>query len=218
MKAGPPCPLCVLDWGTHFHRDRIRQYWHCQRCDLVFVAPEQRPTAAQERHLYDQHQNSPADTGYRRFLNRLAAPLCERLEPTQTKGLDFGCGPGPTLSVMLRERGLTVTDYDPIYSPTDPDPIAPFDFITCTEVMEHFHQPARDWARLCALLKPGGWLGIMTKLHQGKAGFADWHYKNDPTHVSFYSRQSFAFLSQRDNLQLVFPAPDVILLRSPRGS
>jgi len=37
------------------------------------------------------------------------------------------------------------------------------DFITCTEVAEHFHRPADEFRRLDALLKPGGWLALMQK-------------------------------------------------------
>jgi len=32
-------------------------------------------------------------------------------------GLDYGCGPGPTLSVMLREKGFKMADYDPFFKP-----------------------------------------------------------------------------------------------------
>lgn len=213
MSADMPCPLCATTGAQHFHQDKRRQYWHCRYCDLVFVDPDQLPTPDAERHIYDQHENSPEDPHYRQFLNRLAAPLCERLGPDQILGLDFGCGPGPTLSVMLRERGLKVVDYDPIYAPGEPEKQGRYDFITCTEVMEHFHHPGRDWMRLRRLLKPGGWLGVMTKLRPGQSGFAEWHYKNDPTHVSFYSRRSFEFLARRDRFRVEFPATDIILLQ-----
>ncbi|MGB2360319.1 MAG: methyltransferase, partial [Porticoccaceae bacterium] len=61
-------------------------------------------SSAAEKAIYDQHQNSPDDLQYRRFLSRLTEPLLERLGPC-SRGLDFGCGPGPTLSVMMAEQG-----------------------------------------------------------------------------------------------------------------
>jgi len=50
-----------------------------------------------------------ADPRYRRFLARLAEPLIAHL-PKGARGLDFGCGPGPTLSLMLREAGFACAD------------------------------------------------------------------------------------------------------------
>ena len=40
-----------------------------------------------------------------------------------------------------------------------------------------------------------------------------WHYKNDQTHVVFFSRQTFEYLAERDKLDLEFIGNDVILLR-----
>lgn len=95
------------------------------------------------------------DAAYRAFLNRAAGPLLERLPPAR-QGLDFGCGPGPALAIMLREAGHTVALFDPFFYP-DPAVLASaYDFITCTEVAEHFHRPAEEFSKLDALLNPGG--------------------------------------------------------------
>lgn len=53
----------------------------------------------------------------------------------------------------------------------------------------------------------------MTKLARDVDAFAHWHYKNDPTHVSFFSRETFSFLAERDGLEVEFVGNDVILLR-----
>jgi len=55
--------------------------------------------------------------------------------------------------------------YDPFFAP-DPSALKrAHDFVTCTEVVEHFQQPADDWRRLLSLVKSGGWLGVMTLLY-----------------------------------------------------
>ena len=69
----------------------------------------------------------------------------------------------PALAAMLRERGLTVALYDPFYAPDESVWSRAYDFITATEVLEHLHEPARELDRLFAALRPGGWLGVMTK-------------------------------------------------------
>jgi len=65
------CPLCLNKNIEHYHRDEQRDYWQCQRCDLVFVAPEQYISVQQEKLIYNQHQNSSDYFGYRKFLNKL---------------------------------------------------------------------------------------------------------------------------------------------------
>ena len=109
------CPLCAHEVAPYFE-DRRRAYFHCPRCDLVSADPASHLGPAAERAYYDLHENGPEDPGYRRFLGRLAAPLLGRLAPGM-RGLDYGCGPGPTLSIMLGEAGMLVEDYDPYYRP-----------------------------------------------------------------------------------------------------
>ena len=79
----------------------------CQRCRLVFVPRPYHLSAALEKAEYDKHRNTIDDAGYRKFLNRLAQPLIARL-PAHSRGLDFGCGPGPALAEMLRSAGFEI--------------------------------------------------------------------------------------------------------------
>ena len=210
----PTCPLCAAEDAPHFHRDARRDYHRCRRCDLVFVPPAFRLSAAEERAVYDQHQNSPHDPGYRRFLSRLHAPLCERLAPG-ARGLDFGAGPGPTLSVMFEEAGHPMAIYDPFYAPEASVLKAEYDFITASEVVEHLFAPGETLARLAAMLRPGGWLGLMTKRAGDHEAFARWHYILDPTHVAFFSEASFRWLADTLDMTVEFPAADVALLQRP---
>ena len=154
------------------------------------------------------------DPGDRRFLGRLAGPLAERLPPPAA-GLDFGCGPGPALAAMLAERGYSVAVYDPFYAPDEAVLVPGYDFITATEVVEHLSRPGRELHRLAGLLRPGGWLAIMTKLVLDRERFAAWHYIRDPTHIGFFSRATFAWWAEREGLIPEFPADDVILLQRP---
>lgn len=208
-----PCPLCHSEQHGVFVEDKNRCYFRCQQCALIFADPEAQLSSEQEKAVYDQHQNNPEDMGYRQFLGRLATPLVERLLAGPLDGLDFGSGPGPTLSIMLDEMGYNMAIYDPYFAP-DPSVLTrQYDFVTCTEAIEHFNQPAKEWGLLLSMIKPGGWLGLMTKLATDAEAFTRWHYKNDPTHVSFFSRDTFRFLAQRDGLEVEFVGNDVILLR-----
>ncbi|WKE65451.1 class I SAM-dependent methyltransferase [Gallaecimonas kandeliae] len=205
------CPLChgpVAPFGA----DKRRHYFQCQDCALVSADPGSHLQPEAEKALYDIHDNQPGDPGYRRFLSRLATPLLARLAPG-SQGLDFGCGPGPALAAMLEEAGMAVALYDPYYA-ADPAPLqAQYDFVTSTEVVEHFNSPAESWALLAGLVKPGGWLGVMTKLVIDQDRFANWHYKNDPTHVSFHSEATFAWLAEHFGFDWQRVDTDVILLQ-----
>ncbi|RXJ72643.1 2-polyprenyl-3-methyl-5-hydroxy-6-metoxy-1,4-benzoquinol methylase [Veronia nyctiphanis] len=206
------CPLCASDNFADFHQDKRRRYFRCGHCFLVFVDPASFLSADEEKAIYQQHENSPDDVGYRQFLSRIAEPL-HKCMPSAQSGLDFGCGPGPTLSLMLEDKGHSVALYDPFFVPDGAALNKTYDFVTCTEAIEHFHYPKREWGQLISLIKPGGWLALMTKLVKDAEAFSRWHYKNDPTHVSFFSRETFRFLADRDGLDVDFVGNDVILLR-----
>lgn len=160
------CPLCTSENAARFHNDKRREYLLCPTCHLIFVPPEHHLSAEDEKAQYDLHENSPEDPAYRQFLGRLLRPMQERIAP-KSQGLDFGSGPGPTLSVMFEEIGHSMSIYDHFYAQDLSVLDKPYDFITATEVVEHLHYPGKELDRLWACLKPGGHLGIMTKLALG---------------------------------------------------
>ncbi|MCC5900978.1 MAG: class I SAM-dependent methyltransferase [Halomonas sp.] len=205
------CPLCSTPDPALYHQDCRRDYYQCATCVLVFVPTEQHLTAAEEKNEYDQHQNSPHDTGYRHFLGRLFDPLVAKLPPG-ARGLDFGSGPGPTLSVMFEEAGHVMDVYDIYYAPHEEVLNRHYDFITATEVMEHLSAPGVVLAQLAAKLTPGGYLGLMTKRVTTREAFSRWHYINDPTHVCFFSEATFYWIGQHLGMEVEFPAADAVLL------
>ncbi|GGO76152.1 methyltransferase [Marinobacterium nitratireducens] len=212
MATQPACPLCAGGDCHPYHRDRRREYLQCDDCDLVFVPPQQRLDASAEKTIYDTHENDPMDAGYRRFLSRLFEPLNARLAPGSS-GLDFGCGPGPALATMLREAGHQVRLYDLYYAPDESALQQRYDFVCATEVVEHLYRPGEEIERLMGLLKPGGLLGVMTKRVIDAEAFSRWHYKNDQTHVCFFSNHTFEYLARRYDCDLEFVAADAVILQ-----
>lgn len=210
LSSNHICPLCRAEAVEEYYRDQRRSFLICRCCQLIFVPSTQHLSEIDEKTAYDHHQNSPTDPAYRRFLSRLFLPLKDRLAPN-SHGLDFGSGPGPTLSIMLEEVGHTVTLYDHFYAKNSMALQQPYDFITATEVIEHLHDPATILPTLWNLLKPGGHLGFMTKLVRDQAAFATWHYKNDLTHVCFFSRETFDWLANQWQADLKFFHSDVMI-------
>lgn len=197
----PRCNLCKGSQVAFFYEDTSEHYaatyYQCQNCRLIFAASNDQPTPTQERARYDTHENDPEDEGYRNFLSQLFDPLNKRLE-ANSKGLDFGSGPGPTLSLMFEEAEHRMNIYDLFYADDESVFEQTYDFITATEVAEHLHHPAEDFDRLWNCLRPGGYLGIMTKIAKDDVDFfADWHYRLDLTHVTFYTKESFLWMADR---------------------
>jgi cyclopropane fatty-acyl-phospholipid synthase-like methyltransferase len=92
-----------------------------------------------------------------------------------------------------------------------------YDFITCTEVAEHFHNPAGQFFQLDRMLKPGGVLAVMTTFQTDDERFANWHYRRDPTHVVFYREASFRHLALHHGWRCEIPCPNVALLFKGAG-
>ena len=210
------CPLCSGDNTSHYYRHTTnktpaRDFYQCSRCQLVFVDPDQRLSAREEKAEYDFHQNSVNDSAYRKFLSRIQLPLQERIKPS-SHGLDFGCGPGPALSVMLAEQGYKMSVYDIFYYDDRAVLERHYDFVTATEVAEHLFDPGEVLQQLWSLLNSGGVLALMTKRVIDQRAFANWHYKNDATHVCFFSCSTFEWIAEQWNAKLEFVGQDVVFI------
>ena len=195
------CTLCDNP-AQPFARVEQRDYFRCSRCRLTFEDPATLPNREPEKAQYDLHDNNPADAGSRGFLAQLA----------------FGCGPGPALAQMLDERGFPCSTYDPIYAPDLAALDQQYDFVTCTEVVEHLHRPAREWQHFARLVKPGGWLGIMTRWLIDDDAFTRWHYRRDPTHVCFWQPDTFAWLAREQGWQVTLVGNPVVLMQKTPGA
>lgn len=209
------CPLCHFQDNRLFCEDSNRPYYQCIRCMLVFVPTQYHLSLADEKAVYDLHENSPSDMGYRKFLSRFTYPLLKRLlekDKSSAKGLDFGCGPGPTLSVMLEEEGHGLALYDIFYQQDKKVLSGQYDFICATEVVEHFRNPLQAFTLLFSLLSGDGILAIMTKLVEDERAFRTWHYTRDPTHICFYYKSTFKYLADQFGARVEFVGRDVLMM------
>ncbi len=204
------CPLCCGEETRFLLEKKGRIFHHCQECDFIFVPATFFLSTEDEQAHYATHKNSPADLNYRKFLSRLAEPLLAQIQPG-SHGLDFGCGPGPTLSVMFEEAGHSMDLFDCYYA-NNPEVFERcYDFISATEVFEHLHHPKSELERLFSILKPQGLLGVMTMHPPALCNFEHWHYIIDPTHVCFYSGKTFRWISERFGVRLEIPGKDLAI-------
>ena len=211
------CPLCLSEQGRDFATVDEKHYWRCDVCHLTFLPSEHHLDRDAELARYQLHENDPTDPRYRRFLSRLSNQLVPKL-PSGAEGLDYGSGPGPTLSVMLEEQGFRMNIYDPFFAPNTDVLERTYDFITCTETVEHFYRPSAEFQRLDGLLRSGGWLGAMTEILESDADFTRWRYHREPTHVCFYKRETMGWISKQYAWEVEYAQKNVTLFYKPEKS
>ena len=214
LPATQACPVCRAPRSILFLSVDGRDYRRCEACACRFLDRRQIPSRDAEYAHYLQHENESDDPRYRRFLAKLTVPLVTRLSAA-SQGLDYGCGPSPALAAMLREAGHEMALHDPFFHPNPEAMDRTYDFVTCTETAEHFHRPADEFARLMSLVRPAGWLAIMTCFQTDDTQFANWHYRRDPTHVVFYREETLRFLAAACGWHCEVPVKNVALMQKP---
>ena len=208
------CVVCDSKLIESFKTSDKLLYWHCNSCEAKFLDSSFHIKLDAEKDRYLEHENIVDDPGYRNFLSRLINPLKEKLSLNST-GLDFGCGHGPALADMLQSEGFEVDLYDPFFFPNKKVFSKKYHFISCTETVEHFHDPFQEFNTLDNLLMSGGWLGIMTSFLTSDDAFESWYYRRDPTHVTFYSEKTFEVIAEQRNWDYEIKSKDIVLLHKP---
>ena len=206
------CPLCHNAETVRYSDHETGEYRLCKNCSLVFVVPKVHLSADEEKQRYDLHTNSPDDPGYRKYLTKVLDPVKERVEEGSF-GLDFGSGPGPTLSLMFEEEGFKMNIYDHFYAKDEAVLAQQYDFITSTEVIEHLYDPKSVLDMLWVMLNKNGLLTFLTQPYPSQEKFDNWYYKNDPTHVCFFSFDTMQWLADKWQAQLEIIGKDLFLFR-----
>lgn len=210
------CPLCFNTQTQLFHRStRVnleRDYLSCDVCSLIFVPEKYHLSPIHELDRYLEHNNDVEDADYRKFLSQMTKEVVPRIGNNKI-GLDYGAGPGPALAMMLEDLGHEMHLYDKYFHPHQIVLEKKYDFIVCTETVEHFSNPLHDFDTIYSLILQGGLFGIMTSILYDDINFADWYYRLDPTHVAFYRPKTMHWISQRWNWDLLVPSRNVCIFR-----
>lgn len=183
------CPLCQGN-GEFFHNKNFQK---CIRCQGVFRCPEYFMSPDKEKARYGEHNNDVQDIKYQNFVS----PIVNQVLTNHTNWelwLDFWAGTGPVISHLLWKKWFEISLYDPFFHNKPELLLKKYDFIIACEVVEHFHNPYKEFQLLHSLLKPQGKLYIMTDLYSPAVNFQEWYYKNDLTHVFFYSEKAFDWI------------------------
>ncbi|SNQ61737.1 putative Methyltransferase type 12 [Candidatus Methanoperedens nitroreducens] len=180
---------------------QARRFMRCPVCELIFVPAGYHLSPQDEAARYRLHENTLLNEGYvRMFLEKIA--LVHRYCPDARTVLDYGCGPEPVLTQLLRREGFDCDVYDPYFFPVLPG--GSYDLVISTEVFEHFRDVRAELFKIRSLLNPGGFLAVMTSFHDSAGDFMDWWYITDPTHVCFFSMRTFEWIEKEFGFHRVY--------------
>ena len=185
------CPLCSSKGNVFFQSKDT--YYKCPTCEGIFVDENNRPNLESERNRYEVHENDVNDEGYQKFVLPITSSVMRDFK-SDDKGLDFGAGTGPVLSKILQDNKYSIKQYDPFFHIYPELLEQQYDYIASCEVIEHFYNPYKEFKLLKSMLKEGSKLYLMTAVYNEGVDFASWYYKNDPTHVFFYSKKTFEWI------------------------
>ena len=204
------CTVCNKNELQFFETINYQTYWKCNYCDAKLLDKKNYINHSDEKKHYLKHNNIINDEGYRNFLLKLIKPLKSYISKNDL-GLDYGCGYAPALVHILKKDGYKMEFYDPFFFPNKNIFLRKFNFITCTEVVEHFNEPHEEFKKIDNLLAYNSWFGVMTSFMRENFNFREWHYRRDPTHVVFYNRKTFQIIATQRNWNIIFPCADIVL-------
>jgi len=196
------CKICNFD--TICWEDiPLKKFYYCPHCECIHLDSMHMLSLTDEKKAYDHHQNSLENEGYVQMFENFLDFFWKDI-PCKEECLDFGSGPTPVLSELLKRRGTHVTCYDKFYQPDTHFKQHHYDFITSTEVFEHLSDPLSALLLFHYILKPKGIVALMTLFHSNnQADFKDWWYRRDHTHITFYTPKTIAIMADKCGFEIV---------------
>jgi uncharacterized C2H2 Zn-finger protein len=198
------CKICNHETASIIDERNNWEFFHCKKCEFIFKNPKHYVNSEDELKQYNNHNNTMKSSGYvEMFENYMDATFKPYIKNINTV-LEFGSGPGPVLSQLLKRQGLMVDIYDKFFSPKKVYEGKKYDLITSTEVIEHIKNPKEIFEFFESHIKKDGYLALMTQFHTNDAvEFKKWWYKNDPTHICFFRPKTFEVLASMNGFEVL---------------
>lgn len=197
------CHICGKPTESFIHEKTNITYYYCKSCEYLFKSPECYQDLSTQKERYNLHENDEEDAGYQAYFQRFLDFILPLLAKPET-ALDFGCGRSSLLASLLKKEGIECDYFDPIYHPNTLNDSNKYELIVSTEVFEHLHQPREVFESLLGRLEEGGYLALQTQFHPNDVeAFKKWYYHQDPTHIVFFTAQTFRVLCKEYGCEFV---------------
>jgi len=199
------CKICGSKTRQVYDTQMKKCYHICLDCQYIFLDDGEYVSRRDEKERYMEHNNSYENQGYRSFLEGFLDQAVFPYGQSFASALDFGSGPEPVLSRIMKEKhGIETDIYDLHFSPEKVHIDKSYDLIVATEVLEHLKDPVETMEELSACLKKGGLLAVMTLFHYNDdEAFLGWHYRRDKTHIGFFTPRTLEKLGDLVGLSLI---------------
>lgn len=198
------CKIC--DSATTVMTDTKTQkiYHKCKKCSYVFLDEVFYVDEAVEKKHYDKHDNNFESLGYVKMFENLIEKFVYPYKEDLKTALDFGCGEGKVLPVLLEKSGIECDSYDLFYFPRRVYEGKKYDLILSTEVFEHLQNPLEVFKKLLLHVEKNGYILLMSAFHPDeKEEFLKWWYIRDITHIGFFNLRTFEYLSEKFGLTII---------------
>lgn len=198
------CKICnnktknILDIKTK------KKYHQCLNCEYIYLDKEFYVDNMAEKKHYDKHHNNFESIGYVKMFNDLIDEFIEPNIKDIKTALDFGCGEGEVLPILLERHKIECDRYDIFYFPKKVYIDKKYDLIVSTEVFEHLTNPLKILKELLSHIKSDGYLLLMSAFHpDSDKEFLKWWYIRDITHIGFFNITTFNHIASEFNLNII---------------
>jgi hypothetical protein len=206
------CPLCDATGCARFFEDRRRSYYWCESCGLLFVPKAGHIAFEDEKKRYELHDNNIGNSGYVQFLEETVTVI-EGLPMVDKRIIDFGSGKNRVLGELFRERGLFIDSFDPLYDIGKEFLNRKYTVLVLCEVIEHFRDLKHEARVIREMVDTNGVILLRTNICPPLENFSAWWYKEDMTHINFFTRKSIErFASEVGKVYVEQREKDIFIL------
>lgn len=198
------CKICSDKTTKTIDKRSAKKYHKCFTCSYIALDQSFYVDEVRERAHYDKHHNTLESLGYVEMFEDLVDEFVLPYRDNIKTSLDFGCGEGEVLPIVLEREGILCDRYDLHYFPKKIYKDKKYDLILSTEVFEHLQNPLELFEELLLHVRDDGYLLLMSAFHpDNDEEFLKWWYIRDITHIGFFNLQTFSYMSERFNLEII---------------
>jgi len=198
------CKICHCNTSVIIDAKTGKLYHKCLSCEYISLDEKSYIDAGDEKKHYDKHHNNLESLGYVNMFEALVDEFVTPHAKNIKRALDFGCGEGEVLPIVLERTGVTCDRYDYFYFPDKVYKNKVYDMVVSTEVFEHLTKPLDELKELLTHIKKDGYLLLMTAFHPANdEEFFKWWYIRDITHIGFFTIKTFEYLAKKYNLKII---------------
>ncbi|MDY0124403.1 class I SAM-dependent methyltransferase [Sulfurimonas sp.] len=198
------CKICSSDTTSITDAKTKKIYHKCPECRYISLHEAFYVDEEREKKHYDKHHNTLESLGYVKMFEDLVEEFVLPYKSEIRSALDFGCGEGEVLPIVLQRNGVACDRYDLFYFPHKVYEGKKYDLIASTEVFEHLSSPLEVFKKLLSHLEKDGYLLIMSAFHpDNDEEFLKWWYIRDVTHIGFFNIKTFEYMAQTFGVTII---------------